>query len=184
MTKSSPELAAFAASLDAHPDDVEDMYQYCLAMVMVETGQAELTKIELRGREPWCTFKSITGDEFVVLRPMLSQTEEREMMETIWSIFHPNEGSLRVVRPALAASPNPESDAASPPPPPPPAGLALGNRIFRDLNGNGLQDGGEPGLAGVRVLLFGGSPYQQLGSVLSAGDGSLPVQRPERRQLC
>lgn len=119
MTKSSPELAAFAASLNAHPDDVEDMYQYCLAMVMVETGQAELTKIELRGREPWCTFKSITGDEFVVYRPLLSQTEEREMMETIWSIFHPNEGPLRVVRPALAASPNPESEAAPPPPPPP-----------------------------------------------------------------
>lgn len=120
MTKSSPELAAFAASLNAHPEDVEDMYQYCLAMVMVETGQAELTKIELRGREPWCTFKSITGDEFVVLRPVLSQTEEREMMETIWSIFHPNEGPLRVVRPALVASPNTVSETAPPPPPPPP----------------------------------------------------------------
>lgn len=119
MTETSPELAAFAASLNAQPDDVEDMYQYCLAMVMVETGQAELVKIELRGREPWCTFKSITGDTFVVLRPVLSQTQERELMETIWSIFHPNEGPLRVARPAPAASS--DSDNKSTPPPPSPS---------------------------------------------------------------
>lgn len=119
MTELSPELVAFAASLNTHPDDIEEIYEYCLAMVMVETGQAELIKIELRGREPWCTFKSITGDEFVVFRPVLSQTQEREMMEKIWTIFHPNEGPLRIVRPAPADSPASDNDSAPAPPPPP-----------------------------------------------------------------
>jgi hypothetical protein len=35
-----------------------------------------------------------------------------------------------------------------------PAPLELGNRIWRDANGNGIQDVGEPGIAGVVVQLF------------------------------
>ena len=31
----------------------------------------------------------------------------------------------------------------------------LGDRVWRDLNGNGVQDAGEPGIAGVRVTLTG-----------------------------
>lgn len=119
MTEPSPELVAFAASLNVQPNDIEDVYEYCLAMVMAETGQAELIKIELRGREPWCTFKSIAGDEFVVYRPLLSQTEEREMMEKIWAHFHPNEGPLWVVRPAPAAPPDAKDNSTPSPPPPP-----------------------------------------------------------------
>ena len=31
---------------------------------------------------------------------------------------------------------------------------AIGNIIFEDLNGNGIQDAGEPGMAGVKVILY------------------------------
>jgi PKD repeat protein len=34
------------------------------------------------------------------------------------------------------------------------APIEIGNRIWRDANGNGIQDAGEPGIAGVRVQLF------------------------------
>jgi uncharacterized repeat protein (TIGR01451 family) len=37
----------------------------------------------------------------------------------------------------------------------PPA--ALGDKVFRDLNGNGIQDEGEPGISGVTVRLLDGS---------------------------
>jgi hypothetical protein len=33
--------------------------------------------------------------------------------------------------------------------------IQIGNRVFRDVNNNGIQDPGEPGLAGVQVVLRG-----------------------------
>ncbi|AKD54206.1 SdrD B-like domain-containing protein [Spirosoma radiotolerans] len=33
--------------------------------------------------------------------------------------------------------------------------IQIGNRVFRDVNNNGIQDAGEPGLAGVQVVLRG-----------------------------
>ncbi|MDA8018361.1 MAG: thrombospondin type 3 repeat-containing protein [Thermoanaerobaculia bacterium] len=43
------------------------------------------------------------------------------------------------------------------------AGLAngIGDRVWQDLDGNGLQDGGEPGLGGITVELFDGSDVLQ-----------------------
>lgn len=38
-------------------------------------------------------------------------------------------------------------------PPPPPATGTIGDTVFTDTNGNGAQDAGEPGLAGVTVTL-------------------------------
>ncbi|MEK7832369.1 MAG: SdrD B-like domain-containing protein, partial [Acidobacteriota bacterium] len=34
------------------------------------------------------------------------------------------------------------------------APIEIGNRVWRDTNGNGIQDAGEPGLAGIRVRLL------------------------------
>jgi hypothetical protein len=45
------------------------------------------------------------------------------------------------------------NNSAVAPPPPPPAGGRIGDFAWRDLNSNGLQDAGEPGLAGVVVIL-------------------------------
>ena len=35
-----------------------------------------------------------------------------------------------------------------------PAPIEIGNRIWKDVNGNGIQDAGEPGLSGIRVRLL------------------------------
>ena len=42
-----------------------------------------------------------------------------------------------------------------PPPPPPPCVLSIGDFVWHDMNANGLQDGGEPGIPGVIVTLSG-----------------------------
>ncbi len=38
-----------------------------------------------------------------------------------------------------------------------PAPIEIGNRVWRDTNGNGVQDPGEPGISGVTVHLYRGS---------------------------
>lgn len=54
------------------------------------------------------------------------------------------------------------------------AGLVLsasiGNRVWDDLDKNGIQDGGEPGIAGVTVRLFRGS--SQVASKVTGADGT------------
>jgi hypothetical protein len=48
------------------------------------------------------------------------------------------------------------------------AAEAVSGRVFSDLNRNGLQDVGEPGVSGVLVMLSSGAPIR---SVLSVADG-------------
>jgi protocatechuate 3,4-dioxygenase beta subunit len=48
------------------------------------------------------------------------------------------------------------------------APASVGDKVFVDTNGNGLQDSGEPGLGGVTVTLIGGNG----GSTTTAADGS------------
>ena len=52
----------------------------------------------------------------------------------------------------------------------------LGNVVWRDLDGNGVQDAGEPGISGVTVQLWsvdaGGAPLAMLAEQATQGDGS------------
>lgn len=47
----------------------------------------------------------------------------------------------------------------------------LGDRVFEDVNGNGLQDGGEPGIDGITVDLYDGAGTNLLASTTTAGGG-------------
>ena len=49
--------------------------------------------------------------------------------------------------------------------------VSLGNKVFDDLNGNAVQDDGEPGLEGVTVTLINGSGTE-VAKQITASDGS------------
>ena len=49
--------------------------------------------------------------------------------------------------------------------------VSLGNKVFDDLNGNAIQDAGEPGLEGVTVLLINGSG-DEVATQVTGADGS------------
>jgi len=48
----------------------------------------------------------------------------------------------------------------------------LGDRVWRDVNGNGLQDGGEPGIDGVTVMLLDGTTQTTISTTTTAGGGA------------
>ncbi len=51
---------------------------------------------------------------------------------------------------------------------------SIGSIVFKDLNDNGRQDAGEPGVDGVKVVLYsavGGTPSTKLDSVSTSGGG-------------
>jgi hypothetical protein len=51
------------------------------------------------------------------------------------------------------------------------APLEVGNRIWKDTNGNGIQDPGEPPLAGVTVRLYAPDGSTVLGTAITDADG-------------
>lgn len=48
---------------------------------------------------------------------------------------------------------------------------SIGDRVWRDSNGDGIQDGGESGLAGVTIQLWDADGVSQLSSVVSDANG-------------
>ncbi|MBX7144053.1 MAG: hypothetical protein K1X79_06355 [Oligoflexia bacterium] len=53
-----------------------------------------------------------------------------------------------------------------------PAPVEIGNRIWRDLNGNGRQDADDPGIAGVTVRLYDAISNALLSTKVTASDGT------------
>lgn len=86
MTNIPPELSAFAALLDAQPGPVQVVFQYCLAMIMVEGGKAQLVQTEPGEAGAICTFETVAGDVFTLAKPPLSAAQEAEMMALVWEI--------------------------------------------------------------------------------------------------
>jgi hypothetical protein len=82
-----PELQAFAALLDAQPGPVQMVFQYCLAMLMVEAGKAELVRTEPGEAGAVCMFRTLAGDVFSLARPPLSKAEEARMKEMLREIL-------------------------------------------------------------------------------------------------
>jgi hypothetical protein len=93
MTTLPPELAAFASLLNTQPGPVHVIFQYCLAMLMVEGDQAKLIRTEPGEAGALCTFETVAGDVFTLTRPPLSTADEVEMKKVLREILR-DEGDL------------------------------------------------------------------------------------------
>jgi hypothetical protein len=49
---------------------------------------------------------------------------------------------------------------------------ALGNRVWEDLDGDGIQDAGEPGIPGVQVILYAADGTTVVGSTITDANGN------------
>lgn len=81
------------ALLDAQPGPVQAIFQYALALLMVEAGKARLISVEPGESGAICTFETVAGDVFSLPRPPLSEADEGVMMETLREILD-EEGEL------------------------------------------------------------------------------------------
>lgn len=60
-----------------------------------------------------------------------------------------------------------------------PAQALLGDRVWEDFNGNGIQDPGEPGLAGVTMQLWNAATTQMFSSTTTDANGIYGLTTPE-----
>jgi hypothetical protein len=93
MTDLPPELEGFASLLDAQPQPVREVFQYCLCLMMVEAGKMRLVDTVPGEASPICIFETVAGDTFSVPRPALSQEEEAEVINVLRGILK-DEGIL------------------------------------------------------------------------------------------
>ena len=87
MTNLPPELAQFAALVDAQPAHVQTTFRYCLCLAMVESGEAELVETTPGEDGAMVTFKSIAGDVFTVLKPPIDEDIEALLVEQLREIL-------------------------------------------------------------------------------------------------
>lgn len=91
MTRLPPELTDLAAMLDNLPPAAQAAFQYCLVLMMVESGVAELIQTLAGDGWPLCTFRTNAGDVFTISKPPLSPAEEAAVLATIREILQEDE---------------------------------------------------------------------------------------------
>ena len=93
MSDLPPELEGFASLLDAQPQPVREIFQYCLCLMMVEAGKMRLVDTISGDVSPISVFETTLGETFSVDRPPMSQEEEDEVIAVLREILK-DEGML------------------------------------------------------------------------------------------
>lgn len=93
LTDLPPELQVLAALLDAQPGHVQAVFQYCLALLMVEGGKASLIATTPGESGAICTFQTVASDVFSLNKPPLSAEDEAAVREVLRQILD-EEGGL------------------------------------------------------------------------------------------
>jgi hypothetical protein len=105
-----------------------------------------------------------------------------------WSIGPPSSGMAvqlpaapaRIVPSVAATSPSarPQFLLATLTPTRTPTPINIGNFVWNDLNGNGIQGAGEPGLAGIQVQLWNAAKTQLIDIATTNSNGNYTVVAP------
>jgi hypothetical protein len=83
----SPDFSSLASLLDAQPEPVRGMFQYCLALAMVELGRGRLVGTVPGEAGPICTFETTRGEQFSLARPPMSEEQEARVIEDLRKIL-------------------------------------------------------------------------------------------------
>ena len=93
MNKLPASLEGLASFVDAQPENVRDIYYYCLCLMMVEAGVMELVETMAGDEGAVCVFRSAAGEEFSVTRPDISEEVEVVLVAELKEILR-DEGAL------------------------------------------------------------------------------------------
>jgi hypothetical protein len=80
MTDLPPELELFSSLADAQPAPVRAALHCCLALVMVESGNARVVETLPGDTSPICVFETMAGDTFSLAKPTISREEEQDLI--------------------------------------------------------------------------------------------------------
>jgi hypothetical protein len=81
------DFSGLGSLIDAQPEPVRAMFQYCLAFAMVELGRGRLVGTVPGESGPICTFETLTGEQFSLARPTMSERQEKRVIRELRRIL-------------------------------------------------------------------------------------------------
>jgi hypothetical protein len=85
--KIPPELAQLTSPFEAQPALMQLLVQYCLALVLVETGKAKFISTIPSDNGPICMFETARGERLSLTRPPVSDQQEQEVKQWLRRIL-------------------------------------------------------------------------------------------------
>lgn len=83
MAELPAELRKYAAFLDAQTELVRETFQYCLCLILVETGKMQLVETVPDNSGIICTFETVTGDRFSIAQPQINKEQEAALINML-----------------------------------------------------------------------------------------------------
>jgi hypothetical protein len=83
MDKLPAELQMFGDFIDAQPPPVQEAFQYCLCLMMVETGGMRLLNTINGDEKVLCYFETTAGDAFTIPKPHITPEQEADIVEVL-----------------------------------------------------------------------------------------------------
>ena len=81
------ELQIFGSFLDAQPRPVREAFQYCLCLLMIESGDMKLVETLPGDEGELCYFETSAGEAFTIPRPAITAEQEAGVIETLREIL-------------------------------------------------------------------------------------------------
>ena len=87
MEEFPAELQMFGDFIDSQPPPVREAFQYCLCLMMVETGGMKLVKTIPGDEKVLCYFETTAGDSFTIPRADITPEQEADIVEVLREIL-------------------------------------------------------------------------------------------------
>jgi hypothetical protein len=94
MSESSlpPEFKVLSRLVDAQEPNVRELYQYALALLMVEDGKAEITEQRTVSMREHLTLRTVAGDTFTIVKPDIRAELLAQMQEMVREVLDEERG--------------------------------------------------------------------------------------------
>jgi hypothetical protein len=82
-----PEFERLADLLSEQPAEVRDLFRYVLVLAMIDDEKAHITGTRMDGDLEYLTVQTIVGEVFEIMRPLISEEVEAQLMEQLRAII-------------------------------------------------------------------------------------------------
>ena len=87
MEEFPAELQMIGDFIASQPPPVREAFQYCLCLMMVETGGMKLVKTIPGDEKVLCYFETTAGDAFTIPRADITPEQEADIVEVLREIL-------------------------------------------------------------------------------------------------
>ena len=87
-----PDFEVLSRLVDAQEPAVRELFQYALALLMVEDGKAEITEQRTVSMREQLTLRTVAGDTFTIVKPDISDELLAQMQEMVRELLDEERG--------------------------------------------------------------------------------------------